>query len=195
MLRSRLFWGVLCAFSAILLLSPFWLRYPGSVLENSAPPRPADAAFVLAGDGYGDRMRTGAELVRRGLVPKVYVSGPEGFYGLHEDDLAIAWAVKQGYPASWFIPLPTKATSTRQEVAMALPRLRRDGVRSLLVVTSDYHTGRAGRVWREVAPDLNITMVSAPDTLFELRNWWRTREGQKAVFFEWTKVIADRMGL
>jgi uncharacterized SAM-binding protein YcdF (DUF218 family) len=165
------------------------------MLEGSEPPRQADAAFVLAGDGYGDRLRTAAELARCSFVKKIYVSGPEGFYGLHEDDLAIAWAVKQGYPASYFIPLPMKATSTREEAEIALPRLRRDGIRNLLIVTSDYHTGRARRVWRKEAPDMNITMVGAPDHLFELRNWWRTREGQKAVFYEWSKVIADRFGL
>jgi uncharacterized SAM-binding protein YcdF (DUF218 family) len=165
------------------------------VLEKSEPPRQADAAFVLAGDGYGDRMRTAAELARRGFVPKIYVSGPEGFYGLHEDDLAIAWAVKRGYPASYFVPLPTTATSTRQEAEIALPRLRRDGIRNLLIVTSDYHTGRARRIWRKEAPDMNITIVGAPDHFFELRNWWRTREGQKAVFYEWSKVIANTFGL
>jgi uncharacterized SAM-binding protein YcdF (DUF218 family) len=194
-LRSRLLWGALAAFAAVLLLSPLLLLYAGSMLESSEPPRKADAVFVLAGDGFGDRMLTGAELARRGFAPKVYVSGPEGFYGLHEDELAIAWAIKRGYPASYFIPLPTTARSTRQEAEIALPRFRNDGVRSLLVVTSDYHTGRAGRVWREAAPGMNITMVGAPDHLFELRKWWRTREGRKAIFFEWTKVIADKIGL
>jgi len=194
-LRSRLLWGALIIFAGFILLSPFWLQYTGTVLESSEPPRKADAALVLAGDGYGDRMRTAAELARRSFVPKVYVSGPEGFYGLHEDDLAIAWAVKQGYPASYFIPLPMTATSTRQEAEVALPRFRRDGVRSLLVVTNDYHTARAGRVWSEVAPDMNITMVGSPNHRFELRNWWRTREGRKAVFFEWLKAITDKFGL
>lgn len=193
--RSRLFWGALVLAGAILALAPIWLPYAGSVLEASDPPRKADAALVLAGDGYGDRIRTAAELVRRGFVPKVYVSGPEGFYGLHEDELAIAWAVKQGYPASYFIPLRIKGTSTREEAELVLPLLRRERIRNLLIVTSDFHTGRAGRVFRKAAPDMNITIVSAPDHLFELRKWWRTREGQKAVFYEWSKIIADRMGL
>jgi uncharacterized SAM-binding protein YcdF (DUF218 family) len=194
-LRSRVFWCALAIAIALLLISPLSLRFVSSALEDSEPPRRADAALVLAGDGYGDRMRTAAELARRGLVPKVYVSGPEGFYGLHEDDLAIAWAVKQGYPASFFVPLPIKATSTREEAEAVVPRLRKDEIRNLMIVTSDYHSGRAGRVFRKVAPDINITIVGAPDTLFELRNWWRTREGQKAVFYEWSKVIADRVGL
>ncbi len=193
--RSRPLRVALLLLGVLILAAALAIPYAGPALEKSEAPRTADAALVMAGDGYGDRMRTAAELVRRGLVPKVYVSGPEGFYGLHEDELAIAWAIKRGYPASWFIPLPMKATSTREEAAIVVPRLRHDGVRSLLVVTNDYHTGRAGRVWREAAPDINITIVSAPDALFELRHWWRTREGRKTVFYEWTKVIADRLGL
>ena len=195
--RSRLFWVCFAVVIAVFLSWPLWLRHVGTALENSESPRRADAALVLAGDGYGDRMRTGAELARHGFVPKVYVSGPEGFYGLHEDDLAIQWAVKAGYPTSYFVPLPLprNATSTRDEAAIVIPRLRGDGVRTLLVVTSDFHTGRAGRIFRKAAPDIRITVVAAPDSLFELRQWWRSREGRKAAFFEWSKTLAEWVGL
>jgi uncharacterized SAM-binding protein YcdF (DUF218 family) len=195
--RFRLFWIAFSILIAIFLTSPLWLGYVGTLLENSEAPRKADAALVLAGDGYGDRMRTGAELARQGFVPKVYVSGPEGFYGLHEDDLAIQWAVKAGYPTSYFVPLPLprNATSTQAEAATVIPRLRRDEIRSLILVTSDFHTGRAGKIFRHAAPDLRITIVAAPDALFELRRWWRSREGRKAVFYEWTKTLSERVGL
>jgi uncharacterized SAM-binding protein YcdF (DUF218 family) len=195
--RSRLFWISFPIPIAIFLTSPLWLGYVGTVLEDSEPPRKADAALVLAGDGYGDRMRTGAELARHGFVSKVYVSGPEGFYGLHEDELAIQWAVKAGYPTSYFVPLPLphNATSTRAEAAFVIPRFRGDGIRSLIIVTSDFHTGRAGHIFRQMAPDMKITVVAAPDALFELRQWWRSREGRKAVFFEWSKTLAERVGL
>ena len=195
--RFRLFWISFAALIAIFLTSPLWLRYVGAALEDSQPPRKAGAALVLAGDGYGDRMRTGAELARGGLVPRVYVSGPEGFYGLHEADLAIQWAVKAGYRTSYFVPLPLphNVTSTRAEAEFAVPRFRKDGIRSLILVTSDYHTRRAGHIFRQIAPDIKITVVAAPDALFELRQWWRSREGRKAVFFEWAKTLSERVGL
>ena len=196
-LRFRTLWICAATLIVVCLAAPLWLVYVGTVLENSEPPRKADAALVLAGDGYGDRMRRGAELARQGLVPRVYVSGPEGFYGLHEDDLAIQWAVKAGYPTSYFVPLPLPrdATSTRAEAATIIPRLRSDGIRSLLVVTSDFHTRRAGQIFRRAAPDLRITVVASPDALFELRRWWHFREGRKTIFFEWSKTLAESVGL
>ena len=59
--------------------------------------------MVLAGDFYGHRIVKAGELVRAGYVPAGLVSGPAGIYGMHECDLAIAFIVRQGYPADWFI--------------------------------------------------------------------------------------------
>ncbi len=58
---------------------------------------------VLAGDFSGNRILTAGDLVRRGFAPKALVSGPSGEYGLHETDLAIPFAVRHGYPESYFI--------------------------------------------------------------------------------------------
>src|SRR5436190_5405364 len=69
----------------------------GNYLVQAGPPQKADAALVLAGDGWGLRILTAAQLVRDGFVPKVLVSGPDGAYGNNECDLAIPFAVKHGY--------------------------------------------------------------------------------------------------
>jgi hypothetical protein len=37
-------------------------------------------------------------------------------------------------------------------------------------------------------------VVAADDKYFSAHNWWKSREGQKAVFFEWTKTLATAMG-
>ena len=67
-------------------------------------PAKADIAVVLAGDYYGHRIDKGGRAgAARAMCRSVLVSGPHGFYGMHECDLAIAFAVRQGYPAEWFI--------------------------------------------------------------------------------------------
>jgi uncharacterized SAM-binding protein YcdF (DUF218 family) len=155
------------------------------------PPTKADAIVVLAGDSRGNRILKAAELVKQGYAPKAIVSGPDGTYGFYECDLAIPFAVKAGYLESYFVHLENRARSTREEAHVAVAELRRMGVHRVLVVTSDFHTRRAGRMYREEAPDLEIHMVAAPDTYFSADGWWHNREGRKTLFLEWSKTLAS----
>ena len=118
----------------------------GSYLIKSEPPQKADIALVLAGDGEGYRILKAAQLVRQGYVPDVLVSGPSGMYGQYECDLAIPFAVKAGYPESYFMHFENEARSTQEEARDAVTRLRQLGMHKVLVVTSDYHTRRAGKI-------------------------------------------------
>ncbi len=181
------------------LAHPLWLPWLGYLLIHNDGPAKADLAVVLAGDFYGHRIEKAAELVRAGYVPAALVSGPAGMYGTHESDLAIAYIARKGYPAVWFIPLPNEALSTREEAAAVFLELRRRGVRSILLVTSDYHTARARRVYAALAHALPaapaIRVVAAPDEFFRADSWWRTRQGQKIVFTEWLKTFATALGM
>jgi len=167
----------------------------GGYLVQDDAPQKADAAVVLAGDGWGYRLLTAAQLERDGYVPKVLVSGPDGAYGLHESDLAIPFAVKHGYPEGYFVAVDHEARSTREEAMALLAEIRREGIRRLVVVTSNYHTRRAGRIFRQAAPDLTIVVVGAPDRYFTARGWWGNREGQKTFVTEWEKTIAGWFGI
>jgi uncharacterized SAM-binding protein YcdF (DUF218 family) len=167
----------------------------GRYLVRTDEPFRADIAVVLAGDGYGHRILKGAEMVRQGYTSKVLVSGPMLFNGRSEADLEIPFAVSHGNPESWFVPVPHTSTSTRQEAAAIAPELRRLGVRRCLLVTSDYHTRRAGNVFRAAAPAVEFRVVAAPDEFFRPDGWWRTREGQKCFVMEWMKTITAWFGI
>jgi uncharacterized SAM-binding protein YcdF (DUF218 family) len=150
---------------------------------------------VLAGDASGNRILKGAELVRQGYASRVVVSGPAGTYGYHECDLAIPFAVKAGYPQSEFVPFPNEALSTRDEAAAAAEELRTLGAHRVLLVTSLFHTRRAGALFRATAPDLTFIVVAAPDRYFTPNGWWRNREARKTFFLEWTKTVATWLGM
>jgi uncharacterized SAM-binding protein YcdF (DUF218 family) len=160
-------------------------------LNQSGPPEKADVVFVLAGDASGRRILKGAELVRQGYAPRVVVSGPSGNYGYYECDLAIPFAVKAGYPQSEFVPFPHHALSTREEAADAAVELHTLGARRVLLVTSLFHTRRAGRMFRAAAPDLTFIVVAAPDENFTSDGWWHNREASKTFLLEWTKTAAS----
>jgi uncharacterized SAM-binding protein YcdF (DUF218 family) len=182
----------------LALTGSWWLPALGWGLVHDDGPSRADIAVVLAGDYYGHRILKAAELVQQGYVPAALISGPRGFYGQHECELAIAFAVRKGYPEKWFIPFPDDALSTHDEAAVILPALRQRNVHRLLLITSNYHTARALRIFRAAnraqGGSIEIHAVAAPDEYFRPGSWWRSRQGQKIALEEWEKTIATAAG-
>lgn len=123
------------------------------------------------------------------------VSGPSRAYGYHESELAISFAVKKGCSPEWFVGFPSEALSTRDEAALLIPELRRRGVKRYLLVTSDFHTRRAGGLFRAAGRDLEMHVVAAPDVDFSAERWWRSRQGRKVFAFEWLKTVTEWFGI
>jgi uncharacterized SAM-binding protein YcdF (DUF218 family) len=175
-----------------------WLPAITYPLIHDEGPGKADIAVILGGDMYGHRILKGGELVAAGYVPLALVSGPRGFYGHYESDYAIAFAVEQGYPASSFEAFRSDANSTRDEARLILAELRRRNVKSFLLVTSDYHTARARRLFlgeeRADGGGPAMRTVGCPDEYFRRDSWWRSREAQKTVFLEWSKTVGTVFG-
>jgi uncharacterized SAM-binding protein YcdF (DUF218 family) len=182
---------------SIWLSRDIWLPWIGYALIHNDPPAPADIAVVLAGDSWGKRITAAAELAKAGYVPRILVSGPP-YYDLHESQSEIAFAVNHGYPLEWFLAFPNDATSTREEAWGIVPELRRRGVHNFLLVTSNFHTARAGRIFRAVirvtGGSLEMRVVAAPDQFFHPDTWWRSRAAQQIAFIEWCKTIATFLG-
>lgn len=171
------------------------LTLAGSALVEDDGAAKADAIVVLGGDGYGTRIVRGAELEKSGYGPRVLVSGPENLIG-HDSDATIIYAGRKGYAASMFeaMPLPREVSSTRTEAQYLGRILRDEGVVSIDLVTSNYHTRRAGYLWRKENPWLHVNVVPAPDPYFSPENWFNNREGQKTFILEWTKTLASHLG-
>ncbi len=190
------------ALAAILIVAYFarslWLPAAGYALIHSDAPAKAEIAVVLAGDGMGHRIEKAAQLVKAGYVPQALISGPPGIYGVNESDLAVQFIEREGFPAQWFIPFPDHAHSTKEEAGYVLRELQRRNIHSFLLVTSDFHSGRARRIFLAAehaigyAPEFRT--VTAPDEFFRAESWWRNREAQKTVFIEWWKTLANALG-
>lgn len=176
----------------LLLFHTAVLTALGSYLVKAGPPEKADVIVVLAGDGFGRRILKAGELIEEGWAPHALISGPNGNYGRYECDLAIPFAVAAGYPESDFIHLEHHGRSTEEEARVVVDKLRQMGVKRVLLVTSNFHTRRAGRIFHRAAPDLNIFVVASTDEFFKPDSWWHDREARKIFLYEWMKTIAER---
>jgi uncharacterized SAM-binding protein YcdF (DUF218 family) len=181
--------------AVVFVFSSPILRALGNVLVAGEPPQKADMIVVIGGDFKGNRIVKGGELARQGYAPRVLSSGSGDIYGRYECDLAIGYAVDRGFPPADFLCLRYPAMNTTDEARAVIPRLRQLGVHKYLLVTSDYHTARAGRIFRREGRDLEEHTVVAPDPDWNGGEWWKNREGRKLWFYEMIKTVTDRFGI
>jgi hypothetical protein len=93
------------------------------------------------------------------------------------------------------VALPNDDRSTRDEASDVLAALSKRHARRVDIVTSDYHTRRAGDIYRANASALEIHMVAAPDVNFSADGWWKNREGRKTFLLEWVKTVTNWFGM
>ncbi|MBN8732637.1 MAG: YdcF family protein [Acidobacteria bacterium] len=193
-LRAKFLLAVVLLLGGLVVLRESCFRALGAFLVQAGEPTKADVAVVLAGDWRGLRVLRGGELVKAGYVPVALVDGPLAHYGLYECDLAVPFAVKHGFPESAFLRFPIHGNSTDEEARLVVAELRRQGWKRFLLVTSNFHTRRAGRIFRKYIGDLQMTVVAAPDASFTVDGWWKSREGRKTFAFEWMKTVTEPLG-
>ncbi len=184
------------AVAAVLLLWQPILSGLGNALVEDNGLQKAQTAVVLGGDSNGARIRTAAQLAQAGYIPYVIVDGPKSLLG-YESDTTILYAEKQGYAAALFHPLllPSAVNSTRTEAEYVGKYLKQQGIRKILLVTSNYHTHRAAYLFRKMNPGLTVVAIPAADPDFKPNSWWTYRDGQKTFAMEWLKTVADYLGI
>jgi uncharacterized SAM-binding protein YcdF (DUF218 family) len=157
------------------------LRLVGESWVVEDPLQQSDALLLLSDDNFfADRATRASELYRQKLAPVVVASGRRlrpsaGIAELMEHDL-----IERGVPKERIIRFPHDGDNTREE-ALALRALITDkNWRSVIVVTSNYHTRRARYIFQHVFPQsVAVRVASARDGDFDPEHWWENRKSLK----------------
>lgn len=187
---------LLCCFAAFLcalyLVRHPLMRVAGRMLVLDDSPRASDAIVMLGDDNYnGDRATRAAELLRAGWAPRVVASGRYLRPYISIADLEQHDLMNRGAPASAIVGFPNRAQNTREECTALSQLLAEHGWKHILLVTSNYHTRRAGYVCsRLLSPGTELHVVAAPDAEFSPDDWWYTRQGRKIFFHEMVGFVA-----
>lgn len=182
--------AVLLAGGALYLVRRPLLTGLGRMLVVADSMERADAAVVMGGDesAEGKRVRAAIRLYRDGWVRKIVLSGPQWGYGMYETELSLPLALSLGVPRADLLTLPNAARSTSQEAQLLASTVERRGIRSLYVVTSNYHTRRARRAFiRASRGRLRVMAYPAADDWFDPQHWWQSRDGRKIFVLECLK--------
>jgi uncharacterized SAM-binding protein YcdF (DUF218 family) len=166
-----------------------------------AEPSRADALVVMSGSAnYIERTRWAAQLFREGRAPMVLVTN---------DDLRGGWSSSEqrnpyfferevdelhaaGVPSDKIVVIREPVSSTYEEATMLQRHAVSNSLRSLVVVTSAYHSRRAlwsmRRAFEGSGIEIGIDPV-APDQTSKPANWWLRKRGWREVPSEYVKLV------
>ncbi len=144
-----------------------WLAVPLLVVRDPLPER-ADAIVVIGGDHKPERVALAVNLYRRGLAPVVLISAGveviEGDRTVREAEVMIRQAVERGLPGNAIL-VEDWSQTTIGNATETLGSANRLGWRSIILVTSSYHSRRAGEIFHaRLDAALSISVQPAPQT-------------------------------
>jgi DUF218 domain len=187
--KSAGFWvavAVLAAFSIALA------GKAGSFLVVDEP-RPSDVIVVLAGE-TDRRPARALELLAQGYGRRIVLDVPADAKLYEFTQLQLAQKYIQDLPQGGSISVcPIDGLSTKDESKDAEKCIAREGGKSVLIVTSDFHTRRALSVFRREVPGYEYSVAaSRNDSSFGVK-WWTHRQWAKIFFDEWLRMIWWKM--
>ena len=195
--RGGILFSLITLVAVLLVLAVLYLaRHPifrlvgeGWVVEDTLER--SDAILVLGDDNfYADRATRASQVYRQGLGAIVVASGRRlrpyaGIAELIEHDL-----IERGVPKDKILRVPHDADNTREEAQTLAQVAIQKKWRSVIVVTSNFHTRRARYIFSHVFPkDIRIRITGAPDGDFDPERWWEKRISVKELMQEMAAML------
>ena len=182
--------GKLRFLAAILLLCVFFLGYAGRFLVVDQPQK-SDAIVVLAGEG-DDRYYKGLQMLAQGYGQILFLDARTDVVNFGHTPASMGQQFIQSSAGAWVEKVqvcPISGDSTQEEAIHVGDCLRPIPARSVLLVTSDYHSRRAFQILRRRLPQYHWSVAAAHNSYDFGVNWWQHREWAKTALLEWTKLL------
>ena len=172
---------------------PVYLSVLGHLMVVSDPIEKSDAIIVLDGDYPQDeRLLHAVQLWKSGYAPKVILSAKLAEWQTYEDYPSWRHAVKlRVFSKDTLLVATHAADSTKEEAQYLRIYSRQHGFKSVIIVTSNYHTWRTKRVYEKEWRDRDIRVYISPaySSQFHPDEWWKHRADSRTFFYEFSKII------
>jgi uncharacterized SAM-binding protein YcdF (DUF218 family) len=161
----------------------------------------ADALVVLSGSSsYLERTHKAAELFKQGRAPLVLLTNDNTRGGWSSTlqtnpyfvDRATDELIKQGVPEERIRIVQGLAESTHSESVIVKEYAAAQGLKSILIITSGYHSRRALRTFRTTFEGTGVAIGLEPVTTGSQTPstfWWLSPSGWRVVAGEYMKLI------
>lgn len=168
----------------IFIVLLIWLIGYGAFIVNVTSKTPdnyekAQAIIILTGGN--NRIATGLKLFSQTKSDKLFITGVN--VSVSDTDIDALW--KEDTPLPCCIELGREATTTRENAIEAKKWIENNNIKSIILVTSDYHTDRALQEFRALLPNLDIYKHPVREEKYSLKHpqFW------KLTFSEYNKII------
>lgn len=185
--------------NAVLLLAGLWLVglvwYASEIARaNSGADDSAgtttDAVVVLT--GTPDRLGVGFELLAAGRAQRMFISGV--YRGIDVQQILRALR-RSPDEAENAVVLGYGADDTIGNANETAGWMAKEGLTSLILVTSNFHMPRALLEFHAAMPEITIVPHATAAASFKIDAWWRWPGTIRLIASEWSKYIAARARL
>lgn len=164
-------------------------RYAGALPDRVTDPvRVTDAIVVLTG-GSG-RLDAGLRLLAEGRAKKLFVSGV--YKGVDVDKL-LQMSRRAPEELSCCVEIGHSAGDTAGNALETADWARRQGIRSLRLVTSGYHMPRSLLEFRNAMPNLDLIPHPVFTENVKHQEWWAWPGTTGLIIGEYNKFLLARM--
>jgi uncharacterized SAM-binding protein YcdF (DUF218 family) len=151
-------------------------------------PRKSDVIMVLAGD-TNLRPARALELLRQGYAPRIILNVPADAMVFRWSESQLAQKYVDGLPEAQSISIcAIHGLSTKAEARDASACLTKPGARTVLLVTSDFHTRRALSTFKKEAPEYDYSVAATLNADEFGAQWWKHRQWAKVNVDEWMRL-------
>lgn len=165
----NIFAGIAITIGVVLATAVLLMVGGRSVLTASVPLKNADAIVLLAGS-YEERSPTVISLYRAGFAARIFLTDDgvrRGWSKKHQRNLytterGVEDLVQQGIPRKAIVSLPFLKSGTVYDALAMRDYAIKHNIRSILLVTSDYHTRRSLWIFQRVLQQLPVTVGVEP---------------------------------
>jgi len=155
-------------------------------------PTSSDIIVVVAGQNGEGSFRKALDLFQQGYGNQILLDENTDLrvYGFVRAQLAEEFVAHiSGTAAGKVHVCPILGDSTFEEVGYVDKCVSQCGARSVLLVTSDYHTRRALATFKRILPRYYWSVAASEDSAEFGKNWWEHRAWAKRTITEWSKFI------
>lgn len=192
--------------SGFFIVLGLWLPFAwvlANFLVVEKPLDHADAILVLSGSAsYIERTNEAAALFKKGIAPKIILTNDEMQGGWDQEEqrnptfaeLARRQLVRQGVPDLVIETLPPPVYGTNDEAYVFAEMAAERKMKSILLVTSAYHSRRALWTFDRAISRNNLVIVigiespARNDQTLLAWSWWFRRQGLRSIGLEYVKL-------
>lgn len=169
------------------LIGLFIVGYSGKFLIVNEPLKKSDIIVVYSGDS-GERTVKGVELLKKGYADYIIFSGGTVYDDVKMANLMTNHAIKLGVPEEKIIKEP-EASSTYENALFTKDILVKNGFKSIILVTSNYHSRRSQLTTKKVLEGTKIEVITVSSNDEFNKDWWKDGRSILICINEYAKIL------